>query len=1124
LQKRGCNNENIPIREKGEIMNNAQELHENQIPALPTPVLHREILVQTLVNAIRQRGSGQSSLYKLIWLCAPAGYGKTTLLVDAANQLSSICCWSLLHETDADFSMFLQRLYASIRRCFPAFGRQVAPFLARNETDVERCAYASADPSNVLDALLNAFKNEITEPFVLLLCNYHEIDQNEAINQFVGRLIADLPPHGVLVIESQSMPNLVLAPLIARGQMFGMGTHELRFTPQEVYDLACLQGKIQLSLPDAEQLANAFEGWIAGILLGSRLGYAHFLSSALPSAENGGGSAFIDHYRQLLTYITNEVFKHETSTLEFLKETSLLTRLVPGRCDALLGTSNAAARLAYAEQRGLFVTRDRTNGDAYQVRDYICHPMLRQLLAEYLHQQAPERYRTLHSQVAHLLRAEGQYEQALAHAYQAQEYHLATSIILEIVPALIYEEHSEQLLHWLELLPEELFNQHPQLLLLASNIHLRQGNFSLVPPLLDAAEVLLNNLPTEEDRPELLLLQAELYIARGHLFFFQGHFQHTQELCRRALTLLPPDECKLRIRAYQYLGVSLIVGAAQMQEGITQLQQALQISRSQQNEQQVATLHRLVANAYSWIGNHALAEYHQTRAFRIWKKLNKSQGIIYSLSSMGLLKMRQGFIQQAEELLGQALYESRDIYHFKSGEAYTLLALGELHNNRGQYVEALNYLEDEVNLARQCEDRYLTCCGLCNLAIAYVFLGDMQTAQFFLDQVFLLEGEKNSFESLLFHLTQGTVYLAQHDYDQAASLLLYTVEAARQASIQIISISALARLTVCYLKQRKHDAALQTGRCIVDLNKKGDFDFLCQMELHRYFELRSFLDQIANADSQKNAFSPIRGPAPQEDLPTQATPPPTLQGASSFQILALGEPRVIFNGIPVTRWRMARAMELFFFLLENGRPVRKNQIINALWPEQDRDQIDSTVRTTIYYVRKALGERSVIFRAGLYSLNLSVSGEKVWYDVEMFDEHYVRAKKALDAKDDEAARTAFIGMVELYNGDYVQSFYNDWCTFRRDKLRQAFMDAHHQLALLAWRREDWEDSLHHWQYLLMMDPCYELAHYNIMRCYLQQGKRKFALRQFQRCSLNLREELNIAPSAVMQELYQSIIE
>jgi DNA-binding SARP family transcriptional activator len=115
-------------------------------------------------------------------------------------------------------------------------------------------------------------------------------------------------------------------------------------------------------------------------------------------------------------------------------------------------------------------------------------------------------------------------------------------------------------------------------------------------------------------------------------------------------------------------------------------------------------------------------------------------------------------------------------------------------------------------------------------------------------------------------------------------------------------------------------------------------------------------------------------------------------------------------------------------------------------------------------------------------------------------------------------------MTRLYRGDYVQSFYSNWCIARRDALRRAFLDAHHQLALIAWRHQQLDKSIHHWQSTLTIDSCLESAHYGLMRCYLRQGKRGLALRQYQRCVTALRDELNASPGKAIQRQYQRIIE
>ena len=114
-------------------------------------------------------------------------------------------------------------------------------------------------------------------------------------------------------------------------------------------------------------------------------------------------------------------------------------------------------------------------------------------------------------------------------------------------------------------------------------------------------------------------------------------------------------------------------------------------------------------------------------------------------------------------------------------------------------------------------------------------------------------------------------------------------------------------------------------------------------------------------------------------------------------------------------------------------------------------------------------------------------------------------------------------MIELYRGDYVQPFYSDWCTFRRDELRRMYLDARCLLAQIAWRQERFDECALHWQHTLMVDDCLEEAHYGLMRCYLRQGKRGLALRQYQRCRDTLQRELDISPGSAVQNLYQRLM-
>jgi len=218
-------------------------------------------------------------------------------------------------------------------------------------------------------------------------------------------------------------------------------------------------------------------------------------------------------------------------------------------------------------------------------------------------------------------------------------------------------------------------------------------------------------------------------------------------------------------------------------------------------------------------------------------------------------------------------------------------------------------------------------------------------------------------------------------------------------------------------------------------------------------------------------------------------------------------------------------MELYFYLLNCNAPIRKEQIIDALWPDSE-ENIDQTFRSAIYYLRKAIGDACIKYhRSGLYALDhASLYGQQVWYDIEVFQRRYTEAQHFTDQEDEEAAFKSFQDVIDCYRGSYVQSFYSNWCIRRRDELQSMYINARQQLALLAWKNEQLDECMLHWQHILSIDSCLEEAHYGLMRCYIRQGKRNLALRQYQHYASILQEELSASPGLSIQKLYQRLIE
>lgn len=1101
-------------------MSTTHEIRKLVCPVLPPTILQRESLVERLHRLIAGSTAGFPH-YKLVLLYAPAGYGKTTLLADFAHRTSIASCWYFLDRSDTDKTTFLENLLASIRYRFPHFGVELDPLLGAAiaaDADGQKGQHYEA----VVDALAAAMEREISERFVIFLCNYQEVNENQSINALVNRLLRNLPTQCVLVLESRATPDLEFASLLAHREMVGIGSNLLCFSAQEIRDLAQLQGVAHLSDAEAEQLATSFDGWITGILLGTHLGDMQFLQQQ--SAHHSGKQGLQADRQHLFSYVVNEVFKRNPEVYAFLKEASVLQEMVPVICAELWNIDDAAERLKYLESNGLFVTRRGEGLDSV----YLCHPVLRELLYEELQREAPEHFRQLHLKSAELFGTNKDYEKAVYHALEAGESDVAARFVIDAHEQMLAQGHTETLVRWIDRLPTQTTMHYPRVMLIRAHIYLVQGDHTNALALLDTVSQIISRQPAVADEDEIDQLRLESMVLRCAVLFRCSEYHQVQSLCQQILAALPADEVKLRAKIHYSLGVSSNL-LGDFTTGIAQLQKALQLWGRHATGRQAAEVHSALASAYSLLGNFALAEHHISRAIACWDQLHDQWGKINNIIRLGLIKQRQGALSDAENAFIEALTLARGAIQFLRGQAYALVNLGELYQDQGQYEKSLAMIEDGLALARRIKDKYLVNCTLCILAMTYLYMGDATTATVLVAEVDVQdEGEHPGYEQVVFELARSTILLYQHQYDETYKRLSEMHSLLNTIGLKREHIQVLLRMAVCLCEQRKIQVCIRCmEEIVVLLQAQNSYEYLVLLELRRWPHLYQVVESQPEMASLRNilklAGEPQETTAPVEPESVSPLPLLTVMPQPGIVIRALGEPMILFQDRPVTRWRMARSMELFFFLLDCGRPMRKEQIITALWSEVD-DQINQTFHSTIYYLRKALEVPCVISRAGTYTLDLTAQfGEQVWYDVSAFQHYQATAKEALNQEDDDSLKEALLAMVDLYRGDYAQPFYSNWCSFRRDELRLAYLDCRRQLAHLAWRTEQFDESMTHWQHMLAVDNCLEDAHYGLMRCYVRQNKRGLALRQYQRCREILQRELAVQPGNAIQNLYQRLM-
>ena len=472
---------------------------------------------------------------RLLLVCAPAGYGKTSLIASwlahrrpagpAAREAGT--AWLALDPADNDFPRFWLGLVEALKSALTP--QQYQACRAAGEP-VDGSAALSAPDMAAL--LLNAL-SDLPDQFILVLDDYQDISQ-PAIHDCVRRLLANLPPALRLVIATRVDPPLGLAQLRARNQLVEIRTAALEFNISEAADF--LNRTFGLALTDEQisVLASRTEGWaaglqMAGLSLQGRPDPAAFIQAF------GGSQRFI------LEYLIDEVLSRQAPEVQdFLLRTSIYERFCAEACDALLDQPSASlVTLAALERMNLFLVPLDEDG-----RWYRYHRLFASLLRGRLRQLLdPAEVEALYRRARQWYESQGLLAEAVAQALAAPDGSDAADLLERVVLTFFYHGEITQVHRWLDRLPPPIISRRA--LLCAVN----GAAIALLPPYapqslpaaeewMQAAEQALAGEAHPSD-----LTRAFIYTIRSYWARFRGEPAETVlPLIASALALLPPDE------------------------------------------------------------------------------------------------------------------------------------------------------------------------------------------------------------------------------------------------------------------------------------------------------------------------------------------------------------------------------------------------------------------------------------------------------------------------------------------------------------------------------------------------------------------------------------------------------
>ncbi|MAS33626.1 MAG: LuxR family transcriptional regulator [Anaerolineaceae bacterium] len=725
---------------------------------------------------------------KLTLICAPAGFGKTTLVAEWISSGDHATAWLSLDESDSDPVRFLTYFVAALEIIAPQIGASIMNLLR------------SPQPppiDSLLTPLLNAIA-AIPDDFVLVLDDYHVLDNTE-IDSALSFLVDNQPPQMHLIITTREDPHLPLARLRARGQLTELRAADLRFTSDEAAEFLNEAMGLTLSTEDVDALGQRTEGWIAGLQLAA-------ISMQGQQDNRRFIESFTGSHHFVLDYLMEEVLSHQPPHIhDFLLKTSILERLCGPLCAAILqqDDEDALATLEHIRQANLFLIPLDNERRWYRYH-FLFADLLRQRLLRDSAGFSTEAVNELHTQASNWYETNGQELEAFQHAIAINDVERAERLIESQGTPLYLRGIVKPILHWLESLPHHVLDAHPSLWVAYASTLLLSGQHTSVEQKLNEAENALQNAGIDDTTQDIMGRIASM---RATLAVIQNDVEAMIFHSNDALERLHPENLPIRIASHWTRGY-----------------------------------------AYQLQGNHQQARDAYKDVLQFSESGDSSIYVIAATISLGQLQELDNQLHQASESYQSAIKLSGEPPHPIVSQAF--LGLARINYQWNDLEAAQEYGQQCHELLQQMENTDTTASYKVFLAYLHLSRRDVTSASDVLDEaeafvhqnnfLFRMPDIAEAQVRVLIHrdncatalqlaethnllISQARIYLAQNNASRALQILDPFIQNAKETGLPNELLKGLVLQAVVYHALNHQDVALEVLDESLALAKHGGF-------------------------------------------------------------------------------------------------------------------------------------------------------------------------------------------------------------------------------------------------------------------------------------------------------------
>jgi LuxR family transcriptional regulator, maltose regulon positive regulatory protein len=1018
----------------------------------------------------------------VVWISAPPGSGKTTLISSYLGFRKIPCLWCQLDQGDEDLATFFYYVGQAIRKAAPGFRKPMPLFTPE---------YSLGIP-NFAMKYFEELGRRMKKPSALVFDNYQAISSDSPFHEMINGVVSRIPAGMTVFFIGRSALPPSFIRLKANSQIGLLLWDDICLSENETKTI--IRGKIKKQLPPetALHLHTLSGGWAAGLVL---------MIEAMKERKVEPQFLITHAADEIFLYFARETFNHLDCTMqEFLVKTAFLPQMTVRMAEELTGNPHSSGMLHELHRNNCFITR-RCHSEAV----YEYHPLFRSFLLNHAAGMLPSDVLSrIKGAAAMTLDYAGDHASAVSLLVDIGDWEQLSNVIVRCAAEMLSQGRIQPLREWLAILPSTVRESNSRLkyyngmCLLPYNPQSARSEFEKAFKIFQAANDLLGTILS----------------ASGAIHSIVFSFENFSRLDRWLPILI---SLTAQSKGFPNEGAEAFVLAAMIEaselgtvphpEAETWAKRIMDLAESPKtHSSKVHAMHAFMWRRLLYVGCHdALPLLHYLQQLT-QHPYSQPLSVIAFHSALVQFHMTMANHREVMEAAGEGLQTAQhtgvhveDMWFYLHA-AVSCIDCMDLKNAEIWMNKALSMYTRLSNRAR--------CLYHLQLSRMAFIRKNFQRALSEANRMLDYCTEANH------QLTGNTHLLMRAQILKRMGSREEAFEHLQQVYQDLLPTDCRSYLAIARLIEAQfhfEDGEEDRGREFLGqafaIARKGEYAFgllddpnhtmhMCEKALEEGIEV-AYVGNII----RRRAFVPEKPPVHIEEWPW------------ALKITTLGKFSIIREDKPLgfSRKTQQKPLALLKAIIAlGGQNIKEERLSEILWPDVEGDMAHQSFNTTLHRLRKLLGQPEALSMQGG---RISVDNRYCWIDIHAFERLLQESELLRKNGGRDRACSLVEKAVAIYRGDFLAGEPEaPWMLALAERLKSLFSRNASWLGHYLEESGRYESAAEHYERFLELDNSREDFYRRLMVCYDKLGRKSDALAVYQRCLRTLSSSLGMSPS------------